>query len=149
MITLIFQNREFVESATTDSGIQVELDKTTKQVRLVLSTGTGLIERRTAMRQAESIARSGFLLSNGERIGRGWKLVVDEKGSALPDRLTVTPRVSYSQTSKSFGTAEGSTRQDTPIIPTRTNPEPEPEIEPEPEVEPEAEAETEIEEEHE
>ena len=102
-----------MESSTIDAGIHVELEKSTKQVRLVLSRGTSLIERRTAMRQAESIARSGFLLSNGERIGRGWKLTIDEDGTSLPDRLVVSPRVSYSQTAKSFGNAEHSTRVDT------------------------------------
>jgi hypothetical protein len=48
------------------------------------------------LRQADTIARSGFLLSSGERVGRGWELVIDEKGSALPERVTVSPRVSYS-----------------------------------------------------
>lgn len=120
-----------MESSTVDTGIHVELEKTTKQVRLVLSRGTSLIERRTAMRQAESIARTGFLLSNGERIGRGWKLVIDEDGTSLPDRLTVSPRVSYSQTAKSFGSVESSTDTLTP--------EPEPEHEPEPEPGPEPE----------
>jgi hypothetical protein len=129
VIKLVFQNREFVESSATDTGIFVELERTTKQVRLVLSRGTSLIARRTAMRQAESIARSGFLLANGERIGRGWKLVIDEEGSSLPDRLVVSPRVSYSETAKSFGTTEDSTRPDTPIRQKRAEPEPEPEPE--------------------
>lgn len=121
-----------MESSTTDTGIYVELERTTKQVRLVLSRGTGLIERRTAMRQAESIARSGFLLSNGERIGRGWKLVIDEEDTSLPDRLTVSPRVSYSETAKSFGTAESSPGTE----PASSEPEPTPEaeVEPEPEI---------------
>ncbi len=147
---LVFQNREFVESSAEDAGIRVELDAGAKQVKLVLSRETGLIERRTAMRQAESIARSGFLLSNGERIGRGWKLVVDEQGSALPERLTVTPRVSYSQTAKSFGTTEDSTRQDTPIPQPKAEPAPRPkpelELESEPELKPGTEEETELQE---
>ncbi len=77
------------------------------------------------MRQAESIARSGFLLSNGERIGRGWKLIIDEDGTSLPDRLVVSPRVSYSQTAKSFGNAEHSTRVDTIMPAPKVDDEPE------------------------
>jgi hypothetical protein len=57
---------------------------------------TSLIERRTALRLADTVARSGYLLSTGERVGQGFELVIDEKGTAIPDRLKQSPRVSYS-----------------------------------------------------
>jgi hypothetical protein len=95
VITLEFDGGNFVESKKGAAGIRCELDPGTKKVRVVLPQGTNLIERRVALRQADTIARSGFLLPSGERVGRGWELVIDEKGSALPERVTVSPRVSY------------------------------------------------------
>lgn len=96
MIVLEFDGGNFTESKKGAAGIRCELDPGTKKVRIILPQGTNLIERRVALRQADTIARSGFLLSSGERVGRGWELFVDEKGSALPERVTVSPRVSYS-----------------------------------------------------
>jgi len=63
---------------------------------MIMPQGTSLIERRTALRLVDTVARSGYLLSTGERVGQGYELVIDEKGSAIPDRLKQSPRVSYS-----------------------------------------------------
>jgi hypothetical protein len=96
MIVLKFENGTYIEGEKSASGIRCELDKATKKVTIFLPRGTGLIERRTALRQADTIARSGFLLKTGERIGQGYELVIDEKVSAVPERLLQSPRVSYS-----------------------------------------------------
>ena len=96
MIVLEYQGGSFVEGNKGASGIRVNLDKATKKIKVVLPQGTSLIERRTALRQVDTIARSGFLLSSGERVGRGWEMVIEEKGTAIPERLTVSPRISYS-----------------------------------------------------
>lgn len=100
MIVLEYQDGEFVEANQGASGIKCELDKTQKKVKVVLPQGTNLIERRTALRLADTIARSGYMLSSGERVGRGYELVIKEKGSAIPDRLTISPRISYSTAPK-------------------------------------------------
>ena len=96
VIVLEYQDGTFVESKQGSSGIRCEVDKTTKKIRMIMPQGAGLVERRTALRLADTVARSGYLLSTGERIGQGYDLVVDEKGTAIPDRLKQSPRVSYS-----------------------------------------------------
>ena len=100
VIVLEYQDGEFVETKQGASGIRCEVDKTQKKIRVILPQGTNLIERRTALRLADTIARSGFMLSTGERVGRGYDLAIEEKGTAIPDRLTVSPRISYSTAPK-------------------------------------------------
>ena len=95
MIVLEFRDDRFVEVRGTASGIRVELDKATRQVKVFIPAGTSLIKRRTALRQAESIARTGFLRDTGERVGRGWELVVNEEDTGIPERLTKHPLISY------------------------------------------------------
>ncbi|MHA2250953.1 MAG: hypothetical protein ACXAD7_11360 [Candidatus Kariarchaeaceae archaeon] len=46
--------------------------------KLTYVEGAGLILRRTASRQAESICKSGFLLASGERVGVGTRLEIIE-----------------------------------------------------------------------
>jgi len=95
VIVLEFREDRFVEASGTPSGIRVELDKATKQVKVFIPAGTSLVKRRTALRQAESIARTGFLRDTGERVGIGWELVVNEEDTGIPERLTKHPLVSY------------------------------------------------------
>ncbi len=101
MIVLEWQGGTFAESKEGAGGIRIEIDKAKKKMTVILPQGTNLIERRTALRHADTIARSGYLLSTGERIGQGWEMAIDEKGTALPERVTVSPRVSYSTVPKS------------------------------------------------
>lgn len=96
MIVLEYQDGTLIEANQGSSGIRCEVDKTTKKIKMVLPQGTNLIERRTALRLADTVARSGYLLSTGERVGQGFELVIDEKGTAIPERLKTSPRVSYS-----------------------------------------------------
>ncbi len=98
MIVLEYQDGTFVEAKQGSSNIRLEVEKSAKKINVVLPQGTNLIERRTALRLADTIARSGYLLSTGERVGRGFELVIDEKGTAIPDRLKASPRISYSST---------------------------------------------------
>jgi hypothetical protein len=99
LIVLEYQDGTFIEANAGTGGIRCEVDKTTKKIKMVLPQGTNLIERRTALRLADTIARSGYLLSTGERVGQGYELVLDEKGTVIPERLKSSPRVSYSSTS--------------------------------------------------
>jgi hypothetical protein len=96
VIVLEYQDGTFVESKQGSGGIRCEVDKTGKKIRMIMPQGTSLIERRTALRLADTVARSGYLLATGERVGQGYSLVIDEKGTAIPDRLKQSPRVSYS-----------------------------------------------------
>lgn len=100
MIVLEYQDGTFIESKQGSGGIRCEVDKTSKKINVIMTQGTNLIERRTALRLADTIARSGYLLSTGERVGQGYQLVIDEKGSAIPERLKVSPRISYSTVTK-------------------------------------------------
>ena len=100
MIVLEYQDGTFIESKQGSGGIRCEVDKTSKKINVIMPQGTSLIERRTALRLADTIARSGYLLSTGERVGQGYQLVTDEKGSAIPERLKVSPRISYSSIAK-------------------------------------------------
>ena len=99
MIVLEYQDGTFIEAKQGSGGIRCEVDKTSKKIKMILPQGTNLIERRTALRLADTIARSGYLLSTGERVGQGYELVLDEKGTAIPERLKQSPRISYSTAS--------------------------------------------------
>jgi len=100
VIVLEYQDGTFIESKQGSGSIRCEVDKTSKKINVIMPQGTNLIERRTALRLADTIARSGYLLSTGERVGQGYQLVIDEKGSAIPERLKVSPRISYGTTAK-------------------------------------------------
>ena len=84
MVRLIFKDRNFSEGREQTGDAMLILDEATSTGKLEYSS-TSLIIRRTARRQAESICKSGFLLSNGKRIGLGFKLESDEE--KIEDRL--------------------------------------------------------------
>ena len=84
MVRLIFKDRNFSEGREQTGDAVLILDEATSTGKLEYSS-TSLIIRRTARRQAESICKSGFLLSNGKRIGIGFKLESDEE--KIEDRL--------------------------------------------------------------
>ena len=84
MVRLIFKDRNFSEGREQTGDAVLILDEATSTGKLEYSS-TSLILRRTARRQAESICKSGFMLSNGKRIGLGFKLESDE--DKIEDRL--------------------------------------------------------------
>lgn len=73
----------FVEGNKSDAPAQIEINPDGK-TKLTFSPDAGLIARRTASRQAESVSKSGFLLSSGERVGGGSTLEIVE-GDKLSD----------------------------------------------------------------
>lgn len=85
MVRLIFKNRNFSEGREETGDAVLILEETTSTGKLEYSPDAGLIIRRTARRQAESICKSGFLLGTGKRIGMGFKLESDE--DKIEDRL--------------------------------------------------------------
>ncbi|MHA1971415.1 MAG: hypothetical protein ACTSW1_00400 [Candidatus Hodarchaeales archaeon] len=74
MVRLVFKDRTFSEGREEAGEAVLILDEATKTATIEYSPDAGLIARRTARRQAESIARTGFLLSTGKRIGAGFTL---------------------------------------------------------------------------
>jgi len=86
MVRLIFKNRTFSEGREESGDAVLILDEVTQTGKLEYSPDVGLVMRRTARRQAESICKSGFLLRNGKRIGIGFRLESEE--DSIADRLT-------------------------------------------------------------
>ncbi len=85
MVRLVFKNRKFTEGREETGEAVLNLDEATQTATLEYSPDAGLIIRRTARRQAESICKSGFLLATGKRIGSGFTLQSDE--DKIDDRL--------------------------------------------------------------
>lgn len=86
MVRLIFKNRTFSEGREESGDAVLILDEATQTGKLEYSPDVGLVMRRTARRQAESICKSGFLLGSGKRLGIGFKLESEE--DSIGDRLT-------------------------------------------------------------
>ena len=85
MVRLVFKNRKFTEGREETGEAVLIIDEATQTAKLEYSIDAGLILRRTARRQAESICKSGYLLANGKRIGSGYSLQTDE--DKIDDRL--------------------------------------------------------------
>ncbi|MCY3414038.1 MAG: hypothetical protein INQ03_20510 [Candidatus Heimdallarchaeota archaeon] len=90
VVKLFFIDGEFVENPKDSSSAKaiVEVSVPGQKVSLTFGSDAGLIVRRTASRQAESIAKSGFLLKSNERIGIGYDYEVIETDSALTEAHT-------------------------------------------------------------
>ncbi len=86
MVRLIFKNRTFSEGREESGDAVLILDEATQTGKLEYSPDAGLVIRRTARRQAESICKSGFLLGSGKRLGISFKLESEE--DSIGDRLT-------------------------------------------------------------
>ncbi|MCY3413548.1 MAG: hypothetical protein INQ03_18040 [Candidatus Heimdallarchaeota archaeon] len=65
----------FLEGNKSEASAHLEINEQ-GIAKLTFSADAGLIIRRTASRQAESVCKSGFLLTTGKRVGTGAKLEV-------------------------------------------------------------------------
>ena len=87
---MIYKDKVFAEAigeSSTDSATAVlSIDEANGKAILTFAPGANLVERRTAQRQASSICKTGYLLSNGERVGGECKLDIAEEDQH-PDRL--------------------------------------------------------------
>jgi len=93
---LEYRDSQFHEcSGTPSTPITLTVDEAAKKLVLVIPTGTGMIERRAAERNARGIEKVGYQTSAGARIGRGFELVIEGHGGGLPDRLKHSPREVY------------------------------------------------------
>ncbi len=79
-IKLYFIDEEFQSNPKnmTKAEAIVEISRNSESVTLSFPANTGLIMRRKASRPAESIARSGFLMPDGERIAAGYSFEIIE-----------------------------------------------------------------------
>ncbi len=86
-VILSFVGTDFIEGNSTDSTITLLIDEANKKLVLQVSPQSGFVERRTAERQARGIAKIGFALKNGSRVGHGFDLDVAAEGGGVPERL--------------------------------------------------------------
>jgi hypothetical protein len=81
-IILVFKEGNFHESKGTiksgDYEAFLSIDEPELKTMLVYSREASLISKKTALRQANSICKSGYLLTNGRRIGAGCTLEQSE-----------------------------------------------------------------------
>lgn len=80
---------------TADDTILLAIDASQKKLVMTVPTGTGMIAKRAAERQARGITKSGFLCNDGGRCGRDHELEILGEGGQLPDRLRASPREVY------------------------------------------------------
>ena len=86
-ILLSYSNKNFIRVMSKPSqGCFLELDQPNARWILDVQNETNLVERRTAERQARSIAKAGYV-DGGRRLGVNYKLEVVEKHD-LPEKLT-------------------------------------------------------------
>jgi hypothetical protein len=85
LVRLVFKDRSFSEGREETGDAVLILDDSTQSGKLEYSPDAGLVLRRTARRQAESICKAGFLLATGKRIGAGFSL--DDEEEKIDDRL--------------------------------------------------------------
>ncbi len=96
MPTLIFKNKIFIESKEPNGDtINLSFDQTNQRIVLSVPIGCSLIDRLTAQRQANGIAKTGWLTSSGARLGEGYEVTVEGDGGQVPDRLNHSPRQVY------------------------------------------------------
>jgi len=77
-IRLGFVDTRFIEEKK-EGDASLSLNEDTEKAILTFPPYIGQILKRAAIRQARSITKSGFLLSNGARVGMGFHLEIQEE----------------------------------------------------------------------
>jgi hypothetical protein len=85
MVRLVFKDKKWSEGQAETGDAVLYLDESTMTARIEFQPGVGLIARRTAKRQADSICRTGFELAGGRRIKGGFTLELDD--DSIDERL--------------------------------------------------------------
>jgi hypothetical protein len=93
VIKLNFKNKVFIQE-TAESEITLLVDPQAKKMVLKSSPGANFIDIRTAERQARSFPKIGIPLKNGDSVGRGFDLEVENE-IGPPDKLRHSPRQVY------------------------------------------------------
>lgn len=80
------ESRSFSEKGGGDEAT-LEIDMVNQVAKLVFAEGSGLILQRTASRLARGICRTGFMLSDGKRVGQNCSLSEVQGERTIDDRL--------------------------------------------------------------
>ncbi|MHA1917259.1 MAG: hypothetical protein ACTSUV_02975 [Candidatus Ranarchaeia archaeon] len=96
MTKLVYKNKLFIENKDPDvNEMYISFDESNKKIILNVPPNVSLIDKLTAERQANGMARTGFALSNGFSIGIGFSVQVEGNGGQIPNKLRESPRVVY------------------------------------------------------
>ncbi|MEM2142133.1 MAG: hypothetical protein QXS20_07780 [Candidatus Thorarchaeota archaeon] len=96
MTVLEYRDNQFHECVgQPNAEVILKVDDTAKKLILTIPSSVNLVTARAAERCARSIEKSGFQTAKRGRIGRGYELVIEGHGGALPDRLRKSPREVY------------------------------------------------------
>lgn len=90
-VDLVYDEDDFTaleaDKPLPDSQVTLTIDEESEKIILRIVKGTGLVIRRTIQRRVQSIAKSGFLVSGGLRIGAGFSIVEEAPEEQLSDTL--------------------------------------------------------------
>ena len=90
IVKLLYKDKIFVEPDSeqdTAGAIAVlEINESTGKAVLTFTPDAGLIDKRTSQRQAQSICKTGFTISNGKRVGVHCELTISSS-EVISDRL--------------------------------------------------------------
>ncbi|MFW9909564.1 MAG: hypothetical protein ACFFEF_13415 [Candidatus Thorarchaeota archaeon] len=93
---LEYRDSQFHECAGQPATeISLKIDDTQKKLILTVPGGVSMINKRSAERAARGISKTGYSSKSGATLGRGYELVIEGHGGALPDRLKHSPREVY------------------------------------------------------
>ncbi|MFW9916929.1 MAG: hypothetical protein ACFFGZ_15085 [Candidatus Thorarchaeota archaeon] len=90
-VNLVWEDDDFKplgpNKSLPDDEVSLTIDEESEKIILRITEGTGLVVRRTIQRRVQSIAKSGFLVSGGLRIGAGFPMVEEAPEEQLSDTL--------------------------------------------------------------
>ena len=88
-VTLLWDGSEWnLVDGKSGGGVYLELDEDQTEWTFSYDAGEALITRRTALRRGNEIAKVGYVLPSGERVGVGLKVREEVPESTdLPERL--------------------------------------------------------------
>ncbi|MHA1733902.1 MAG: hypothetical protein ACTSU5_18325 [Promethearchaeota archaeon] len=95
---LYWTGTKFDVTSEKTAGIFLELDEENSEWIFSYTAGESLIQRRTALRRANEIAKVGYLKADGSRVGVNFKVKEETSPSSdLPDDLRKAQRDWYSR----------------------------------------------------
>ncbi|MFQ5980548.1 MAG: hypothetical protein ACE5OZ_20615 [Candidatus Heimdallarchaeota archaeon] len=90
-VDLVYEEDDFkaleADKPLPEGQVTLTIDEESEKIILRITEGTGLVVRRTIQRRVQSVAKSGFLVSGGLRIGAGFPIVEEAPEEQLSDTL--------------------------------------------------------------
>jgi hypothetical protein len=90
-VNLVYDEGDFkpieANKPLPDDQVTLTIDEESEKIILRITEGTGLVVRRTIERRVNSIAKSGFLVSGGLRIGAGFSVTEEAPEEQLSETL--------------------------------------------------------------